>query len=133
MCTVGIWGMGDIGKTTIAEVVFNRISEQFEGRCLRNVREELERCGSLVHFKNEILSEVIEKEICSRTTPARTRNKYISKEKKFSLFFSHQHQQLMKCVGQDVLLFPESRIILTHNTFFFLFEFYTYMYHFTKE
>ena len=48
---VGIWGMGGIGKTTIAATVFDQISSQFEGCCFfRNVREESKNCGGLVRL-----------------------------------------------------------------------------------
>ncbi|KAB2627191.1 TMV resistance protein N-like [Pyrus ussuriensis x Pyrus communis] len=36
---VGIWGMGGIGKTTIARAVYDKINHHFEGRCfLENVK-----------------------------------------------------------------------------------------------
>ena len=41
---VGIWGMAGIGKTTIAEAVYQKICTQFEGCCfLSNVREKSQK------------------------------------------------------------------------------------------
>ena len=37
---LGIWGMGGIGKTTIAKAIFNKIGRNFEGRSfLVQIRE----------------------------------------------------------------------------------------------
>ncbi|XP_052197914.1 disease resistance protein RPV1-like isoform X2 [Diospyros lotus] len=67
---VGIWGMGGIGKTTIAEAVFNQISGQFEGNCfIANVREESKRCGGLVHLRKKVLSQILEEEYVDFGTP----------------------------------------------------------------
>ncbi|KAM3308359.1 hypothetical protein P3S67_010103 [Capsicum chacoense] len=41
VCFVGIWGIGGIGKTTVARKYFDKVCHQFQGSCfLANVREE---------------------------------------------------------------------------------------------
>ena len=61
---VEIWGMGVIGKTIIAGVVFNQISCHFEGCCfIANVREESKKCGGLVRLQDEILSQILEENL----------------------------------------------------------------------
>ncbi|KAL2342190.1 hypothetical protein Fmac_010130 [Flemingia macrophylla] len=55
----GIWDMGGIGKTTIAKVVYEKLSPDFEGHCfLENVREKSEKCQNLCE---EIFSKLSDK------------------------------------------------------------------------
>ncbi|XP_042962027.1 disease resistance protein RUN1-like isoform X3 [Carya illinoinensis] len=57
---VGIFGTGGIGKTTIANDIYNQISSQFEGSCfLRNIRETSKQGGGLIQLQNTLLSEIL--------------------------------------------------------------------------
>lgn len=55
---VGIWGMGGIGKSTLAKAVFHDMRAQFESCCFVHVREELERNG-LDQLQKKCLSELL--------------------------------------------------------------------------
>ncbi|KAK7343086.1 hypothetical protein VNO80_26049 [Phaseolus coccineus] len=57
---VGIWGMGGIGKTTLATALYAQLSSEFEGGCfLTHVRENSSRPGGLEALHKKLYTELL--------------------------------------------------------------------------
>ncbi|XP_040966480.1 disease resistance protein RUN1-like, partial [Gossypium hirsutum] len=66
---LGIWGMGGIGKTTLADAIYHHVSNGFQRCCfLANVREQEEQ-RELLKLRKEFLSTILEDENLYISTP----------------------------------------------------------------
>ena len=56
---IGIWGIGGMGKSTLAKVIYKQIAHQFEGASfLSNVREVVETDG-LLELQRQLLADIL--------------------------------------------------------------------------
>jgi len=113
---VGIWGMGGIGKTTLAEEVFHQVQSEYEGCCfLENVREESAKHG-IVFLKEKLISALLDEAVKVDTAnrlPHYVKTRIRRKKVLIVLDDVNDFDQLEILVGDHDLFGFGSRIIIT--------------------
>ena len=111
---IGVWGMGGIGKTTLARVVFHMVSKKFEGCCfLPSVREVFEKDG-LLPLQQQLITKILNESIQDVDEGVFViKNRLRHKRILLVLDDVNQLDQLKKLVGKHNWFGSGSRVIIT--------------------
>ncbi|KAH9726917.1 ADP-ribosyl cyclase/cyclic ADP-ribose hydrolase [Citrus sinensis] len=113
---VGIWGMGGIGKTTLATAIFNQFSREFEGSCfMSDVRRNIERGDGLEGLQKQILSRILREklEVDGPNIPQFTKERVRRMKVLIVLDDVSKDGQLEGLIGGLDQYGPGSRIVIT--------------------
>ncbi|RDX62921.1 TMV resistance protein N, partial [Mucuna pruriens] len=114
---IGIWGMGGIGKTTLAIALHSKLFSQFEGHCfLSNVREQSEKQGLDV-LRRILISELLPGENLHAHVP-KAESHFITRRLRRKKVFVvlddvASSEQLEDLISDFDCLGPGSRVIVT--------------------
>ncbi|XP_039166018.1 disease resistance protein RPV1-like isoform X2 [Eucalyptus grandis] len=114
---VGIHGMGGIGKTTLAKVIFNQLSSEF-GNCrsfLNDIREESKKDG-LVKLQAKLISDIVNSRVIGKIDDVgygmkRIKETLCNKKALIILDDVDKSEQIEKLIGSS--LYSGTRIIIT--------------------
>ncbi|XP_031401466.1 TMV resistance protein N-like [Punica granatum] len=115
---VGLWGMGGIGKTTIAKAIYNQILDQFEGcSFLKDIRETSSRHRGLEYLQSQLVADITrrkQQDFASLDDGINELKRRFRDKKVLILLDDIDHRNQLNALAKELHWFgPGSRILVT--------------------
>jgi hypothetical protein len=115
---VGIYGLGGVGKTTIAKAIYNEIFYHFEGRSfLENVRENSEKNKGIIELQENLLCQILggsNLKVSHESRGTNMINEYLCRKKVLIILDDvDKLDQIEKLLGKCDWFASGSRIVIT--------------------